>query len=672
MLSSGKLRRSFTVLLVFLSLGCLRSPEYDSALDSDVLRIAAGKLYLKVQVQGMIPGNHAVVTDSSAFQVALSSDGTYIFPNEYSSGNAYSVALTVPSARQNCVLSGNTGNFASGDVTVQLNCTTVQFRVGGNLTGLEAGKNIEISLNGTESLRLNQNQSYWFNTLLLNTDAYAVSITSQPEFMQCSLSNASGSITGSDVANIDINCIPWSVNIVSISPNINGLINATDALTIVFSESMNIPSCISTNLSGSFTSANFGWNISNDTLTITPQTQWPFGGNQSTMLSNCQSALGKLVQGYNINFNYSVTSNANHVRFVSVNGNDTNDGLTTSTPKANVHTAYGELAGLPGNPCNTSLDCFVLVTDGTFVLPQTLSMSNGVSIYGSYSVDFTSRSSFNKTTSLVPAGSFNCVAPENAGTPCALIRIPAAVVNPVATSLDGLTVSGAGTQFSAGIHVYGGCSRLDNLNVYGANVAGIPAYSNGIIISGAYGCNFAPFEYLNVRPGDCSGSNCVSMAMNISTLPASGIIVRSSILTGGNSGSPGSNSLALQIDANSATVNIQRSQLIGGTAENAAALSLTAGGVLDVIVNGSLLNGGTATGNIKSAVFVNATGSGNIQIVNSVLNGPNGGTNPNMESTAVRIGSNSLKTTLSQNMIIGGIVNTPGSISAGIVVIPAI
>ena len=115
---------------------------------------------------------------------------------------------------------------ASGEPTVDVNftgqdsCTLVspsptppfdactvdtQFSVGGDLTGLNAGNSVTIQNNGTDSITLNQDSGFTFPLQDDNT-AYNVSVSIQPVGQTCTVTNGSGSISGSHVTNVGVTC----------------------------------------------------------------------------------------------------------------------------------------------------------------------------------------------------------------------------------------------------------------------------------------------------------------------------------------------------------------------------------------------------------------------------------------------------------------------------------
>jgi hypothetical protein len=94
--------------------------------------------------------------------------------------------------------------------------------IGGTITGLNGG--VSIKLNDIENASLNGNGTYNFFNQLINGSSYLVTINTQPTSpnQTCVLANASGTVTGTDITNVDITC---ATNSYFIGGSVTGLIN---------------------------------------------------------------------------------------------------------------------------------------------------------------------------------------------------------------------------------------------------------------------------------------------------------------------------------------------------------------------------------------------------------------------------------------------------------------
>jgi hypothetical protein len=78
------------------------------------------------------------------------------------------------------------------------------YHVGGIVSGLSG--TVKLSLNGAPPLEVSTNGSFHFSSLLLDTNAYAVSVFAQPASQQCSVLNSAGRVAGANVSTIRVLC----------------------------------------------------------------------------------------------------------------------------------------------------------------------------------------------------------------------------------------------------------------------------------------------------------------------------------------------------------------------------------------------------------------------------------------------------------------------------------
>lgn len=81
------------------------------------------------------------------------------------------------------------------------------YTVGGAVSGLANGESVTLQNNSSDDLLLSANGGFTFATALNDAEAYAVTILSQPASQTCSINNGSGTIAGSNVANVVVTCL---------------------------------------------------------------------------------------------------------------------------------------------------------------------------------------------------------------------------------------------------------------------------------------------------------------------------------------------------------------------------------------------------------------------------------------------------------------------------------
>jgi hypothetical protein len=161
-------------------------------------------------VIGLLGNGLVLSLDDGVETLPVAADGSFAFATMLTFGEAYSVTIdTQPQApAQACVVINGSGTMAGDDVgSVVVNCgSSVTYAVGGTLSGLAGG--LTLQLNGGGDLPLSADGSYVFLPRLVDGAAYVVTVGTQPQNQLCALANATGTVTGADVANVDVNCAP--------------------------------------------------------------------------------------------------------------------------------------------------------------------------------------------------------------------------------------------------------------------------------------------------------------------------------------------------------------------------------------------------------------------------------------------------------------------------------
>ena len=158
-------------------------------------------------VTGVV-GIGLTLEDNSGDDLAITADGTFVFPTNVASGQGYSVTVAANPTNpwQTCLVSNGSGGVTSSDITsVTIACTTDVYQVGGTVSGLASAATVS---DGTDSLVLSSNGSFAFPTSIASGGSYAVTVTSQPTnpTQTCTVTNGSGAVTGAAIAGITISC----------------------------------------------------------------------------------------------------------------------------------------------------------------------------------------------------------------------------------------------------------------------------------------------------------------------------------------------------------------------------------------------------------------------------------------------------------------------------------
>jgi len=182
---------------------------------SDVaVTCATGQFSIRGTVSGLT-GAGLVLQNNGGNDLPIAGDGPFSFANKLIDGATYAVVVRTQPRGQNCIVRNSTGTISGADATnLEVACTANGFSIGGAVTGL-AGSGLVLQLNGGNDLSIVSSGPFAFETAVQSGVSYAVSIRKQPTnpSQQCAVSNGSGTVGGSNVTNIAINCVSNSFTV---------------------------------------------------------------------------------------------------------------------------------------------------------------------------------------------------------------------------------------------------------------------------------------------------------------------------------------------------------------------------------------------------------------------------------------------------------------------------
>ncbi len=166
-------------------------------------------------VTGLLSGATVTLQNNGGDDITVGADGPFTFRTPVASGGAYSVTVSrnPTSPSQTCGVQSNpagiVGDTDINDVAVV--CTTNQYLVGGNVSGL-AGRGLRVRLDsvlGSSTRNITTNGTFQFGALLPSGTQYSVTITNQPTrpSQTCSITGgAQGVIADRNVDSVAISC----------------------------------------------------------------------------------------------------------------------------------------------------------------------------------------------------------------------------------------------------------------------------------------------------------------------------------------------------------------------------------------------------------------------------------------------------------------------------------
>ncbi len=159
---------------------------------------------VRVNVSGL--SGTVVFQNNGGDDLPVSADGIYSFSTLLFDGTGYAVTVQNHPVTQVCTVSDGLGTLTGADVTVDVSCEQ-GYSIGGQVSGLASGTSFVLQNNGGDDLTIDADGVFTFAALLPNGGSYEVTVSAQPDGQECTVSNGSGLVSGSDVTGLEVTCI---------------------------------------------------------------------------------------------------------------------------------------------------------------------------------------------------------------------------------------------------------------------------------------------------------------------------------------------------------------------------------------------------------------------------------------------------------------------------------
>ena len=229
-----------TLLLLFSLTQCKetvteRSDRYAKQAAALALLKSEGRSGFKIQ--GTISGLNStglVIQNNGGDDLAIENGATnFIFSKLIPVAERYEVTIKTQPIGLNCLAYSNFG-YANTDIdNIQIKCVN-SYKVGGTITGLTAS-GLVLRNNGEDDLTVVSGAtSFTFAKEIREGREYAVTIGTQPQGLNCTVNNGTGSVTA-NVNNISVVCVSYSIGGTITGLTASGLVlqnNGGDDLTV--------------------------------------------------------------------------------------------------------------------------------------------------------------------------------------------------------------------------------------------------------------------------------------------------------------------------------------------------------------------------------------------------------------------------------------------------------
>ena len=151
-------------------------------------------------VSGLI--GTVVLRNNGGNDLSISANGAFTF--SMSVANLYSVTVLTQPTGQTCTISNSSGTASANVTNVNVSCATSTYKIGGTVGGLSGGT-LVLQNNGGDNKSLTANGIFEFTASISHNGAYNVTVLTNPTNQFCSVTNGTGTATGT-VTTIIVDC----------------------------------------------------------------------------------------------------------------------------------------------------------------------------------------------------------------------------------------------------------------------------------------------------------------------------------------------------------------------------------------------------------------------------------------------------------------------------------
>jgi hypothetical protein len=181
---------------------------------ADITSVAISCSTSNFRVGGAITnlvGTGLVLQNNGGDDLRIDMGSSFEFQTGVPSGAPYNVTVAAQPTgpAQQCDPTNNTGTVTNANVSsVQIDCVTTEFSVGGTVIGL-SGSGLQLQLNGGAAFGIAASGPFTFPTSLPNGTPYTVTIAQNPvgPTQICAPSNFVGVVNNANVTNIEVSCV---------------------------------------------------------------------------------------------------------------------------------------------------------------------------------------------------------------------------------------------------------------------------------------------------------------------------------------------------------------------------------------------------------------------------------------------------------------------------------
>lgn len=170
---------------------------------TNILVVCASTYTIAGSISGL--SGTVVLRNNGTDPLTRSTNGAFTFATRLANGSPYAVTIETQPSGQTCTVASGSGTIVGANITtVSIACSSSTYTVSGSISGLSGS--VVLQNNAGDSLTRSANGAFTFPTRLADTSGYAVTVLTHPPGQLCTVTNATGTISGADVSNVSVTC----------------------------------------------------------------------------------------------------------------------------------------------------------------------------------------------------------------------------------------------------------------------------------------------------------------------------------------------------------------------------------------------------------------------------------------------------------------------------------
>jgi 6-phosphogluconolactonase (cycloisomerase 2 family) len=158
-------------------------------------------------VSGLAQGAQVTLEDNGGNALVVTGDGAFVFSTPVVENGGYAVTVSNSPTGQTCTISNGAGMGVKANVTnVGVVCSVAAYKIGGIVSGLAAGTQLELENNSGDTLIVTANGPFTFALPVAQLGGYVVTVSTRPHGEVCSVSNGSGTGVAANVTSVNVSC----------------------------------------------------------------------------------------------------------------------------------------------------------------------------------------------------------------------------------------------------------------------------------------------------------------------------------------------------------------------------------------------------------------------------------------------------------------------------------